>query len=111
VRRILYEEGYRPREIHDVRLRDVLLYKQVQERRQWRRFEQMVGLRNDVRGLMGADLIELGGASPSASRDEEAIAELEDRWSDWLEEKTSDSNSSGSNSSESDSSSGSSDTP
>jgi hypothetical protein len=99
VRRILYEEGYRPREIHDVRLRDVLLYKQVQERRQWRRFQQMVGLRNDIRGMMGADLIELGGTSPS-SRDEEAIAELEDRWSDWLEEKTSESDSSCSDSSD-----------
>jgi hypothetical protein len=87
VRRILYEEGYRPHEILDVRLRDILLYKQVQERRQWRSFQQMVGLRNDVRGLMGADLIELGGASP-AGRDEDEIDALIERWSGWIEAQT-----------------------
>lgn len=46
--------------------------------------------------MMGADLI---GTSGSSGRDEEAISELEDRWSDWLEEKTSGSDSSESSSS------------
>lgn len=87
MKRILFEEGYKPREIRSVRLKDILLYKQVQQRRQWRRHREFVGLRNDIRGLMDAELIELGG---SDGRDEEAIEALEERWSDWIDAHTND---------------------
>lgn len=86
MKRILFEAGFKPREIYDVRLKDILLYRQVQQRRQWRTTQLMIGLRNDVRGIVGADPID--PTTPESGRDEEAIEELEDRWSDWIEENT-----------------------
>jgi len=88
VKRILFEAGFKPHEIYDVRLKDILLYKQVHERKQWRDTQLVIGLRNDVRGIVGADPIDPTG--PKNGRDEEAIEELEERWSDWIDEQTDD---------------------
>lgn len=75
--------------ITDVRfctIRDVFLAHQAHVRNENAKTLRFIGLRNDIRGLMGADLIKQ--STSHSPRDEEKIDKLKDRWKTWIERHT-----------------------
>ena len=64
-------------------VREVFLAYQAYIRNQNNENNRFIGLRNDIRGLMGADLIKQ--KTQSTYRDEEEIDDFKERWSDWID--------------------------
>lgn len=64
-------------------IREVFLAYQAYIRNQKNEQLRFIGLRNDIRGLMGADLIKQS-SNQSIKRNEEEIDKLKDRWNDWI---------------------------
>jgi len=79
------QSGIAVRELPACTLRELFLAHQAHARIERRKDLRVIGLRNDIRGLMGADLIKT--AQPKA-RDEEAIEELMEDWSGWIDAHT-----------------------
>lgn len=79
------QAGIALRDLPACTLRELFLAHQAHARIERRKDLRFIGLRNDIRGLMGADLIKTGQRK---QRDEDAIEQLMEDWSGWIDAHT-----------------------